>query len=54
MSYGPRQADEVIATYSQWLKLSVWKENDGWVCLHGTLSKDQEDNKKTDFAAHAQ
>lgn len=32
-----RQADEVIATYSQWLKLSVWKESEGWVCLHGTL-----------------
>ena len=32
-----RQAEEVIATYSQWLTLSVWKENEGWVCLHGTL-----------------
>jgi ribosomal protein L11 methyltransferase len=32
-----RQADEVIATYSQWLPLSVWKESDGWVCLSGTL-----------------
>ena len=32
-----RQADEVIATYSQWLKLSVWRESEGWVCLHGTL-----------------
>jgi ribosomal protein L11 methyltransferase len=30
-----RQAEEVIATYSQWLKLSVWKESEGWVCLHG-------------------
>jgi ribosomal protein L11 methyltransferase len=34
-----RQAEEVIATYSQWLKLSVWKESEGWVCLHGTLAK---------------
>lgn len=34
-----RQAEEVIATYSQWLSLSIWKENDGWVCLHGTLKK---------------
>jgi ribosomal protein L11 methyltransferase len=34
-----RQAEEVIATYSQWLSLSVWKESEGWVCLHGTLSK---------------
>jgi ribosomal protein L11 methyltransferase len=33
-----RQAEEVIATYSQWLKLSVWQESEGWVCLHGTLS----------------
>ena len=32
-----RQAEEVIATYSQWLSLSVWKESEGWVCLHGTL-----------------
>jgi ribosomal protein L11 methyltransferase len=32
-----RQADEVIATYSQWLTLSVWKESDGWVCLAGKL-----------------
>jgi ribosomal protein L11 methyltransferase len=32
-----RQANEVIATYSQWLTLSVWKESDGWVCLSGTL-----------------
>ena len=42
-----RQADEVIATYSQWLKLSVWKESEGWVCLHGVLSK-------TEIAAPAQ
>jgi ribosomal protein L11 methyltransferase len=32
-----RQVDEVIATYSQWLTLSVWKESEGWVCLTGTL-----------------
>ena len=32
-----RQAEEVIATYSQWLTLSVWNESDGWVCLAGTL-----------------
>jgi ribosomal protein L11 methyltransferase len=32
-----RQADDVIATYSQWLTLSVWKESEGWVCLTGTL-----------------
>ena len=32
-----RQAEEVIATYSQWLTLSVWKESGGWVCLSGVL-----------------
>jgi ribosomal protein L11 methyltransferase len=32
-----RQAEEVIATYSQWLSLSVWKESEGWVCLQGAL-----------------
>jgi len=36
-----RQAEEVIATYSQWLMLSIWKESEGWVCLHGTLPKDK-------------
>jgi ribosomal protein L11 methyltransferase len=36
-----RQAEEVISTYSQWLTLSVWKESEGWVCLHGTLPKDK-------------
>ena len=49
-----RQVDEVIDTYSQWLKLSVWKENDGWVCLQGVLSSDRERSKKTPFAAPAQ
>ena len=49
-----RQADEVIATYSQWLILSVWKEIDGWVCLHGVLASDKQKNKKTHFAAPAQ
>jgi ribosomal protein L11 methyltransferase len=40
-----RQADEVIATYSQWLKLSVWRESDGWVCLHGTLNSESAQKK---------
>jgi ribosomal protein L11 methyltransferase len=44
------QAEEVIATYSQWLTLSVWKESEGWVCLHGTLTAE----KQTAFAAPAQ
>jgi ribosomal protein L11 methyltransferase len=35
-----RQADEVIATYSQWLTLSIWQESEGWVCLHGQLKLD--------------
>ena len=46
-----RQADEVIATYSQWLKLSIWKESEGWVCLHGTL---KQDGISSAFAAPAQ
>ena len=49
-----RQAEEVIATYSQWLKLSVWKESEGWVCLHGTLNKDLQSNSESTFAAPAQ
>jgi ribosomal protein L11 methyltransferase len=49
-----RQAEEVIATYSQWLKLSVWKESEGWVCLHGTLNSSQQSNVETAFAAPAQ
>ena len=52
-----RQADEVIATYSQWLNLSVWRESEGWVCLHGTLSKQksaQSDPKSDFFAAPTQ
>jgi len=49
-----RQAEEVIATYSQWLNLSVWKESEGWVCLHGTLNKDKQSNSENAFAAPAQ
>jgi len=49
-----RQAEEVIATYSQWLKLSVWKESEGWVCLHGTLNNDKQGKQETTFAAPAQ
>jgi len=33
-----RQADEVAAAYSPWITLSVWRERDGWVCLHGRKS----------------
>jgi ribosomal protein L11 methyltransferase len=49
-----RQADEVIATYSQWLNLSVWKESEGWVCLHGSLKKGEQSNSESAFAAPAQ
>ena len=49
-----RQAEEVIAAYSQWLKLSVWKESEGWVCLHGVLNKNMQDSIKTEIAAPAQ
>ena len=34
-----RQAEEVIETYKPWLKLQVWRECDGWVCLTGQLKK---------------
>ncbi len=30
-----RQAEDVAAAYAPWLKMSVWRERDGWVCLHG-------------------
>jgi ribosomal protein L11 methyltransferase len=30
-----RQADEVIAAYAPFIKLSVWAEHDGWVVLAG-------------------
>ena len=49
-----RQADEVIATYSQWLKLSVWKESEGWVCLHGVFNTNMQEHQKTEIAAPAQ
>ena len=34
-----RQASDVIETYRPWVTLSVWKEQDSWVCLHGTLNQ---------------
>ena len=49
-----RQAEEVIATYSQWLKLSVWKESEGWVCLHGTLNSSEQNNIENTFATPTQ
>lgn len=49
-----RQAEEVIATYSQWLTLSVWKESEGWVCLHGTLNQEKQSAANTAFAPSAQ
>jgi len=33
-----RQAEEVAAAYAPFIQLSVWKEFDGWVALHGTLA----------------
>jgi ribosomal protein L11 methyltransferase len=32
-----RQAEEVAATYAPFIKLAVWAEHEGWVCLSGTL-----------------
>ena len=31
-----RQADEVAAAYAPWIAMSVWRSEDGWVCLHGS------------------
>ena len=31
-----RQADDVAAAYAPWLAMSVWRSEEGWVCLHGT------------------
>lgn len=31
-----RQAEEVAAAYAPWLPLTVWRSEEGWVCLHGT------------------
>ena len=30
-----RQAEEVTSAYAPWLKMTVWAERDGWVCLAG-------------------
>jgi ribosomal protein L11 methyltransferase len=30
-----RQADDVSAAYAPWLKMTVWAEREGWVCLAG-------------------
>ncbi|MFV9475152.1 50S ribosomal protein L11 methyltransferase [Advenella sp. RU8] len=30
-----RQADEVAQAYAPWIKMSVWRSHEGWVCLHG-------------------
>ena len=31
------QAQDVIAAYAPWIKLAVWREQDGWVALSGVL-----------------
>ena len=46
-----RQADEVIATYAPWVKLSIWKELDGWVCLSGQLTEKKTPKLRYWFAA---
>jgi ribosomal protein L11 methyltransferase len=33
-----RQADEVAASYTPFIKLTVWAERDGWVALSGQLN----------------
>jgi ribosomal protein L11 methyltransferase len=32
-----RQAEDVAAAYAPFIALSVWAEDDGWVCLHGIM-----------------
>jgi len=49
-----RQAEEVIATYSQWLTLSIWRESEGWVCLHGILNPENQSSKETSSTAPTQ
>ena len=49
-----RQAEEVIATYSQWLKLYVWKASEGWVCLHGTLEDKKQNVSEATLLAPTQ
>jgi ribosomal protein L11 methyltransferase len=49
-----RQAEEVIATYRQWLQLSVWKESEGWVCLHGSLQAEKPSSQAASLAAPTQ
>jgi ribosomal protein L11 methyltransferase len=43
-----RQAQEVIDTYQPWIKLHVWRECDGWVCLTGQLTSDDTDQISSD------
>lgn len=31
------QAQDVIAAYAPWIQMTVWREQDGWVALSGTL-----------------
>jgi ribosomal protein L11 methyltransferase len=30
-----RQTDELIAAYAPYLKMHVWRTDDGWICLTG-------------------
>jgi ribosomal protein L11 methyltransferase len=43
-----RQAQEVINTYQPWIKLHVWRECDGWVCLTGQLMSNDTDQTSSD------
>jgi ribosomal protein L11 methyltransferase len=43
-----RQAQEVIDTYQPWIKLHVWRECDGWVCLTGQLMSNDIDQNSSD------
>jgi ribosomal protein L11 methyltransferase len=43
-----RQAQEVIDAYQPWIKLHVWRECDGWVCLTGQLMSDDINQTSSD------
>lgn len=43
-----RQAQDVIDTYQPWIKLHVWRECDGWVCLTGQLMSDDTNQTSSD------
>jgi ribosomal protein L11 methyltransferase len=35
------QADEVVASYTPWFTLGVWRQRDGWVLIAGSRNDDR-------------